>query len=97
METIDRKFRFLAINPCNGNIYTEKDALILCAKDRAVPAALKAYLAECTKIRCNNEHLRSIGLLIQRVEDYQHTVEVRTPDTVGECEISRCLDGEGVD
>lgn len=97
METIDRKFKILAVNPCNGHIYTEKDAILLCAKDKAVPAALKSYLAECLRLRCNREHLESIGLLIERVEKYQQTVLVRIPDTIGECEIDRCLNGIGVE
>lgn len=43
MTVIDRKFKIQAVNPVNGNAYTEADALLLCAKDKAVPAALRAY------------------------------------------------------
>lgn len=96
METIDRKFRILAVNPCNGKIYTEKDALLLCAKDKATIAALMAYRDECIKLKCNDEHIESIALLIHRVTRYQSQIESRIPDTVGACEIARCIDGEGV-
>jgi hypothetical protein len=97
MEVIDRKFRILAVNPCNGHIYTEKNSLLLCAKDKAVVPALLCYLLECQKLNANKEHLESIQLLISRVRNYQEEVESRVPDTVGECEIKRCIDGEGVD
>jgi len=96
METIDRKFRILAVNPCNGHIYTEKDAILLCAKDKAVPAALAAYHSECEKLGANKEHLDSIILLIGRVNKFQVEVESRIPDTIGACEIARCIEGEGV-
>jgi hypothetical protein len=95
-ETIDRKFRILAVNPINGKIYTEKNALLLCAKDAAVPAALFAYRSECQKIGANEEHIASIDLLLRRVEAFQAEVESRVPDTVGD-EIPRCLRGEGVE
>lgn len=92
MEVIDRKFQILAVNPVNGHCYTEQDSLLLCAKDRAVPAALKAYKAECIRIGANQEHVQSIELLIGRVEQYQREIESRIPDTVG-AEIQRCLHG----
>jgi hypothetical protein len=89
---IDRKFVIEAKNPINGNSYTEKDALLLCAKDKAVPAALKAYQLECVRLGANSEHIESIGLLIERVESYQQNVGSKVPDTVGD-EIKRCIDG----
>ena len=96
METIDRKFRILAVNPINGKIYTEKNAILLCAKDMAVPAALKAYRESASRLGANGAHLNSVDLLIQRVDEFQRTIESRVPDTVGE-EIPRCIDGVGVD
>lgn len=96
METIDRKFKILAINPCNGHTYTEKDSLLLCAKDKAVPHALRAYRDACVRIGANKQHLESIDLLIERVEKYQEEIESRVPDTTGNCEIDRCIGGIGV-
>ena len=93
-EVIDRKFIFKAVNPCNGKEYTEENALILLAKDRAVVPALEAYAKSCAEIGANPEHIGSIGLLIDRVREYQGTVEMKTPDTIGECEIARCIDGD---
>lgn len=98
MKVIDRKFKLLAVNPANGHIYTEKDALVLCAKDKAVPATLKAYREECIKIGANDAHILSIGLLIERVKDFQkETGGGRVPDTAGDTEIQRCLHGIGVE
>ena len=93
---IDRKFVFEATNPCNGKKYTNRNALVLCAKDLAVPAALEAYKAECVKLGSNPEHIESIGLLIERVKQYQ-LVERHVPDTELECEIARCIRGEGLE
>jgi hypothetical protein len=93
MEVIDRKFRIYAVNPCNGKEYTENNSLLLCAKDRAVPAALEAYREACVMLGANPEHIKSVRLLIGRVEKYQAEVESRVPDTIGECELTRCIDG----
>ena len=94
MDVIDRKFKLLAVNPVTGKIYTEENAMVFCAKDKAVPAALKAYREECVRYGANPEHIESVGLLIERVELYQRMVETRVPDTVGD-EIPRCIDGVG--
>jgi len=96
MTTIDRKFRILAFNPVNGKVYTEKNAILLCAKDSAVPAALRAYREAASMLGANGAHLNSVDLLIHRVDEYQRTIECRVPDTVGE-EIPRCIDGVGVE
>ena len=90
MEKIDRKFKILAVNSVNGKTYTDENALLLCAKDKAVPAALRAYKEECERIGANAEHVESIGLLIGRVEKYQAEIASKVPDTVGD-EIPRCL------
>lgn len=92
MEIIDRKFRTLAVNPVNGNIYTEKDSILFCAKDAALPATLNAYQEECIRLGANPEHITSVGLLIDRVCQYQKEIEVKIPDTVGR-ELTRCLHG----
>lgn len=93
MEKIDRKFRILAVNPVNGKTYTEKDSFLMCAKDAAVPAALRAYGEECERIGANKEHIESVYLLLSRVVRYQSNLGGgRIPDTIGD-EIPRCLDG----
>ena len=92
---VDRKFKFLAVNPVNGHIYTEEDGLVLCAKDKAVPVALEAYQKECVRLGTNPEHVESISMLIQRVKEYQESIESGIPDTVGG-EIARCINGEGL-
>jgi hypothetical protein len=93
---IDRKFIINAKNPINGNTYTQKDSLLLCAKDKAVPVALKAYQKECVRLNANPEHIESIGLLIGRVEAFQKELGSKLPDTVGE-EIERCVIGTGTE
>ncbi len=89
---VDRKFKILAVNPVNGKIYDETNAVLLCAKDAAVPAALETYRRECVKLGANDEHIRSIELLIDRVRQYQVDIEKRVPDTIG-AEVDRCVHG----
>lgn len=91
-NTIDRKFKISAVNPVNGKRYTEEDGFFMCAKDKAVLPALRAYVQACLELRANREHIKSINLMIKRVEEYQANVECRVPDTVGK-EIERCIDG----
>ena len=93
---IDRKYKIHAVNPCSGNTHSEYDSILFLAKDKAVPAMLRAYLKESEALGANPAHLESIGLLIGRVEQYQREVEAKTPDTDLPCEIRRCVDGEGV-
>jgi len=90
---IDRKFKFVAVNPCNQKVYTEENAVVFCAKDKALLPALYAYKRACEDLDCNKEHLESIHLLAQRVLNYQQTIESRVPDTNLPCEIDRCING----
>lgn len=92
---IDRKFMITAINPINGKTYDSCNAVLLCAKDLAVPAALHAYQAECMRLGANQEHVESMGYLIDRVLDFQREIGGKVPDTIG-AEIPRCLFGDGV-
>ena len=92
--TIDRKFVFKAVNPCNGKEYTEKNALVLCAKDKAVLPAMRAYYDACVNLGCDEFHLESIELLVDRIRRYQREVESKIPDSDSECEIRRCVGGE---
>lgn len=95
--TIDRKFEFTATNPVNGNEYTHEDALVLCAKDLAVLPALEAYHKACIELGCSDEHIESVGLLLERVKQYQldHPELIKIPDTE-DGELLRCIHGEGV-
>jgi hypothetical protein len=93
---IDRKFQILAVNPCKkGAVYTEHDGVFFCAKDAALPAALAAYQLECVRLGCASEHIESLELLAARVAEYQKTTK-RVPDTETDCEIDRCIGGNGV-
>jgi len=91
---IDRKFKILAINPCKGTIYTEDNAILFCAKDKAVLPMLYEYRRACESLKCGDEHIESILLLIDRVINYQDQIESRVPDTDTPCEIDRCIGGK---
>ena len=93
---IDRKYTIKAVNPCSGNMHDENDSILFLAKDKAVPAMLRAYAAESERLGANPAHLESIALLIGRVEAYQLDVESKVPDTDLPCEIDRCVNGAGI-
>ena len=93
---IDRKYKITAVNPCSGNTHDENDSVLFLAKDKALPAALKAYYWECKRLGSNPAHCESIALLIERVEKYQKDIEAKVPDTDLPCEIRRCVEGEGL-
>ena len=90
MEKIDRKFVIMAHNAVNGKPYSEFNSFLFCAKDEAVPAALKAYMKECARIGASPEHIESVRLLLGRVEQFQQEITSHIPDTIGN-EIPRCL------
>jgi len=92
-EIIDRKFKFVAVNPCNQKVYTEENAIIFCAKDMALLDALYAYRSKCCDLNCGDEHIESISMLMARVEAFQKD-EKRIPDTNTDCEIDRCIGGK---
>ena len=92
-EVIDRKFVFTAVNPVNGHFYTQDNAVVFCAKDRAFLPALESYLEACKKLDVKKGHLKSVELLIERVRKYQKEVEKHIPDTIGK-ELDRCVKGK---
>ena len=92
MNVIDRKFVFTAVNPVNGKKYDPTNAIVFCAKDVCLVPALQAYAQACIENRANVEHIQSISLLIDRVQEFQNDVECRIPDTRGR-EIDRCIHG----
>ena len=91
---IDRKYKFLAVNPCSGNIHTEDDAVVFLAKDKALPYALEEYYRQCKRLQCDESHLESINLLMSRVDNYQANEGSQIPDTNTPCEIDRCIGGK---
>ena len=87
---IDRKFDIEARNPFNGNTYNEGNSFLICAKDKAAPAALRAYIDECKRLGANEGHLESCTNMLHRVEEFQKNIDSRVPDTVG-TELEHCL------
>lgn len=94
IDVIDRKFQFLALNPCTGNFYTQKDAFIMCAKDRAVPAALETYIDECIKLNADENQIKSAQLLLKRVLEFQSKFPTKVPDVSTSREIFTCCQDE---
>jgi hypothetical protein len=95
-KIIDRKFKILAVNPVKGKIYTEENAVLFAAKDKALIPALLKYYEACEKLGCDSTHLESIKLLMERVEKFQAENESRVPDTDAGPEADRCILGVGL-
>ena len=81
---IDKKFKILAVNEITGSVHTEETALLLCAKDKAAPAALDAYLAKCIELGAGEDQINSVKALIQRVKDYQEKHNTKVADVTTE-------------
>lgn len=88
---VDRKFIFLALNPFTNNCYSQKDAFIMCAKDRAVPAALKAYIEELEVLKADPNQIKSTELLLSRIIEYQKTHITKVPDIITVREVQACI------
>ena len=82
MEAIDRKFTIDATCREHGHVFTEADAVLFLAKDKALPATLKFYREWCQRIGADERQLLGIDLLIQRVEAWQaaNPDRVKIPD-----------------
>ena len=70
-EAIDRKFEIQARCIEHDHAYDDHHAILMLAKDKAVPATLRFYRAECERIGAGPAQLRGIDLLIERVDRYQ--------------------------
>jgi hypothetical protein len=93
--SIDKKFRFLAVNPCKVNvIYTEEDGIILLAKDNACLPTLKFYLDECERLGADDMQLEGIRQLIGRVAAWRgkYPGRCKVADT-NECEGKSTIGG----
>lgn len=88
--SIDRKFKILACSKASGSIYTDENALLLCAKDAAAVPTLETYLAESKKLGADENQLKSVELLIERVKAFQSENGTKVAD-VSEREKSALL------
>ena len=70
-EPIDRKFEIAARCIEHDHAYDENHAVLMLAKDRAAPATLRFYRAECERLGAGPAQLLGIDLLIERVDRYQ--------------------------
>jgi hypothetical protein len=95
---IDRKFRFIAVNPSNCKIFSQREGLVLLAKDNLVPATLEFYLSMvCRHKGYQSNEAKGVRLLIDRVEVWReaHMDQCKLPDITGERE-TRAVLGDGV-
>jgi hypothetical protein len=81
-EPIERKFRFLAVNPAKGTIYTEMDGMVFLAKDQFLPEVLSYYEDLCARRGAGKDQVEGVRLLRKRVVRWQqeHPELLKTPD-----------------
>lgn len=77
---IDRKFAINAMAHGSKKVYTENNAVLFLAKDRAFLATLPEYRRQCELLGCDENQLRAVDLLIKRVTQYQEDNETKIPD-----------------
>lgn len=83
MTTIDKKYKFLAVNPSKGTFFTEDEGFIFKATDKFAVRVLEAYI---TMLERDNEvgdaQLDSACALKKRVQKFQedNPDKVMTPD-----------------
>lgn len=93
-EIIDRKYKILAVNPCNGHIHTETDGFYVTAKDITAISGIWAMLKAAKEVGCDSAHIESLELLGKRVGEFQAKYGTKIPDTETPCEIDRCIGGK---
>lgn len=81
-ESVDRKFKILAVNPYNGKVYDDHHAVLFLAKDKAFLETLPTYIENCKKLGASEEQIKSASLLLDRVRQYQiiNSDLIKVPD-----------------
>lgn len=77
---IDRKFKFVATANRSGKQYTEENAVLFLAKDRAFLLTLQDYIRHCRALGAAPEQIQAAQLLFERVRQFQATNETKVPD-----------------
>ncbi len=85
---IDTKVIMTAVNPCNGHVYTQYNAVLFSARDKCLIPALEAYLDACIREDADVIQIESVENLIDRVKDFQKDNGAKTPDIDSDCEAS---------
>lgn len=82
MTSIDRKFLIHATSKISGNQYSQDDAVLFLAKDKAFLLTLPTYLEKCREVGAGPEQLVAVEMLIDRVKQYQadNPSVVKVPD-----------------
>ena len=92
-NTIDRKYEFVACNPCNQHVITAKNGVVFNAHDEGLPTTLMTYYKECKRLGCDQYTLDSVLNLIGRVEKFQRKNGCKPADIDLPCEVDRCVRG----
>ncbi len=82
MESIDRKFSISATAHKSQKHYTECEAVLFLAKDKAFLLTLPTYLEKCKEVGAGPDQIKAVELMMERVRQYQasHPQDVKIPD-----------------
>ncbi len=80
--SIDRKFTIRAVAHKSKKCYTEDNAALFLAKDKAFLLALPFYLEKCKEVGAGPDQIKAVELMIERVRKFQeeNPAEVKVPD-----------------
>lgn len=83
MERLERKYDIQAISRESGVRHDHNDSVLFLAQDKAFLAILPVYRAKCAELGSNDDHLKEIDLLIERIENFQkkNPHRVKVPDS----------------
>jgi len=83
MQGLDRKFSGVVVCNKDGRVIPVDQWMIFLAKDNALPPTLQFYLEECERQGADENQLRGVRLLINRVHEFrkENPAICKTPDS----------------
>lgn len=85
---IDYKFDIYGIRLADAAEYTSNNAIIFCAKDRALIYALNLLIQHCIDMEADGGYVDSLYQLLNKIREFQHIFGNKLPTTTTE-EFSR--------
>ncbi len=80
MNSIDRKFLIEATSISSGNQYSQDDAVLFLAKDKAFLLTLPTYREKCVEVGAGPDQIKAVDMLIDRVAAFQANNPTKIPD-----------------
>lgn len=91
-DKLDAKFYGEIRKAKDGSIVPDDEYVVFLAKDNAFAAVLPFYHLKCIELNCDDEQIRAVGRMVDRVQAWRaaNPGRLKDPDAKGE----RLLDAE---